>query len=173
MDFEPDYIEFFLNAKSTIIQYETLQIFHNAFSTQYFIVRNKSDGLNATLETGFNIDFEYYPLAISFKETLDNLDYGIDIVLGDLGDLLPTEIDNVLNSSEFNGKPIIRYRTYRSDNLALPMFGPIELEIEAISFRKDSTAISAVARRYNQTGTGLRYTINNFPMLAAALNQGT
>lgn len=171
MDQEDEYIEFFLNSSATLVQYETLQIFHNAFSKQYFLVRNNSQGITARLETGFLINFEYYPLRITFKETLDNLDYGITIILGELGELLPTEINNVLNSSEYsNAKPILRYRSYRSDNLELPMFGPIELEIEAMNFTKESTTIEAVARRFNQIGTGLRYTIEDFPTLAAALS---
>jgi len=163
------YVEFFLNSKSTIVQFETIEISHPNFSQTYRIVRNKTDHLTAFLETGIEVTFLYYPLKISQRETVDDLDYGITIELGDLGEILPTEIDRIAAAGGFHTKPICKYRTYRSDDLSGPMVGPITLEIQSISFDKFGAKFDVTAPRFNVSGTGLVYKLDDFPMLRGAL----
>lgn len=93
-----DYTEFFLNSKSSVAQFETLEISHPYFSQTYWVVRNKTTGLTATLEDARVITFDYYPLRIQFLGTRDTLDWGIKVNLGDLGEVIPQEIDNVLSA---------------------------------------------------------------------------
>lgn len=166
---EESYVEFFLNSRSTIIQYETIQITHPNFSRFYYIVRNKSDNLLAYLEGGQYVTFTYYPLKISQKETVDNLDYGLTIEMGDLGEVLPTELDAIAASDGFATKPTFKYRTYRSDDLTAPMVGPINLQVQAFAFDKHGAKFDVIAPRFNINSTGLIYKIDDFPMLRGAL----
>ena len=161
------YVEFFLNSKSSIVQFETIEISHTNFSQIFRIVRNNADGLTANLETGEEVVFDYYPMQITENETKDDLDYTLSIDFGDLGEVLPTELDLVASSDGFFTKPELLYRTFRSDDLTAPMFGPIDLDIMSFAFNETSVTIEAAAPRINLHKTGEKYTIDRFPGLRA------
>ena len=92
---DPDYAAFFLSTQSSVVQLETLEINHPGFSRQYRIVRNAMQGLSATLEDGTLGVFEFYPCRIQNLGARDTLDYGIRVDLGDLGEIIPKELDNI------------------------------------------------------------------------------
>jgi len=96
-----DYSEFFLNSKASIVQLELIQIKHPNFSKDYNIVRNASNGVTVLLETEELLNFEYYPARISNNGNREDLDFGLKIELGDLGEIIPDELDNVSNANSF------------------------------------------------------------------------
>lgn len=164
------YTEFFLNSISSIVQLELIEISHPNFSQTYYIVRNAVEGVTVTLEDGVTTQFfQYYPLRITNIESRDNLDSGLKIQLGDLGELLPSEFDLVRSNNGFGTKPTLKYRVYRSDDLSSPMFGPITLEIINFIFNKEGASFEATAPSVNINKTGERYRITNFPMLKGFL----
>lgn len=164
-----DYIDYFLNSKSTVVQFETIELSHPSFSQIFRVVRNKMDGLTATLETAATVSFSYYPMRIEKKSLEDDLDYGVTIELGDLGELVPTELDSVEDENNFAIKPTLKYRLFRSDDLSAPMFGPILLEVTEFSFNKTGVRFDAHAPLLNVSRTGEIYTIDRFPMLRGFL----
>lgn len=164
-----EYIAFFLKSDSSVVQFETIEISHPNFTKSYFVVRNKTDGLTATLETDDEAFFEYYPLRFEQGSQSDDLDYSMQITLGDVGDILPTELDAIQAANGFMTKPILKYRTFRSDDLSQPMFGPIKLEITEISFDKYGVTFEAKAPALSANKTGETYTIERFPMLKSTL----
>lgn len=159
------YVEFFLNAKAELIQFECVEISHPNFSKVYRFVRNNTDGLTVTLETAATATFDYVPIKISQNEMVDDLDYGFKFELGDVGELLPLELDRIAANDGFLIKPVLKYRTYRSDNLANVMFGPIVLEVTELSFNKTGVVFDAKAPELNTSRTGEIYTIARFPGL--------
>jgi hypothetical protein len=159
--------DFFLNSKSTIIQYETLEIYHPNFSKTYRLVRNASRGLTATLETAVQVTFDYYPLNITPTGGYDNLDNSIRIELGDLGTVIPKELDMITLANGFGTKPTIKYRVFRSDDLTSPLDGPFIYEINTFSFNEKGCVFEARAPSLNISKTGEIYTIDRFPGLAA------
>lgn len=161
--------DFFLNSDSDIIQYDTLEIQHPDFSKFYRLVRNNVRGLTANHEDGFPLFFAYYPLRIDGAGARSDLDYAITITFGDLGEVLPQELENVYRKDGFAVKPIIRYRAYRSDDLSEPMFGPIELEIGTISFDSTGCKFEAKAPELNINATGEVYRFDRFPMMRGIL----
>lgn len=163
------YTEFFLSSKSSVVQLELLEISHPNFTKTYRIVRNAVDGVTVLLETFATEFFEYYPLQISGLGDRADLDFGIKIDLGDLGEVLPNELDEVSSNSGFGTKPIVKYRTYRSDDLSLPMFGPITLEVKSFSFNREGSTFEAKAPFLNVNKTGELYKIDRFPMLRGFL----
>lgn len=163
------FVDFFLNSKSSVVQFETIELSHPNFSQTYRIVRNHAKGLIATLEDGSPASFEYYPLKIDRNSNEDDLDDGIKIELGDLGELIPTELDLIASANGFITKPVLKYRTFRSDDLSAPMFGPIQLEIVEFSFNKTGVKFEARSPRLNIHSTGELYTIERFPMLKGFL----
>jgi hypothetical protein len=164
-----DYSEFFLNSDSKVVQLELLEISHTSFSQVYRVVRNKSDGVTVTLEDSTEQDFEYYPLKITIGKSGDDLDQELQIDFGDLGEVLPQELDRVQADDNFQEKPVLIYRTYRSDDLTQPLSGPIRYEIPNIPFKRQGASFTARAPRLNQSATGEIYTFDRFPSLKGFL----
>jgi hypothetical protein len=163
------YSQFFLNANSNIIQFETIQISHPLFSQIYYIVRNAVAGINATLEDATVKAFAYYPMQITPSGSYNDLDQTLQIVFGDLGQVLPQELDRLnLSVGAIPGtytKPTLKYRTFRSDDLSGPLFGPVVFLIDTIAFTKQGATFRCSARRLNLAATGEPYGMDRFPML--------
>lgn len=160
-----NYTEFFLGSKSSAVQIECLEISHSNFSQTYRVVRNAVDGITVTHEDGMQYAYEYYPLKIKENTSRANLDYGFDITLGDLGELIPNEIDAIRAADNFSEKPIIYYRTYSSELLTEPLFGPVKLEIKDFPFVKEGVQFTARAPSLNINKTGEIQTVGRFEML--------
>jgi len=163
------YSEFFLRSQSHIIQYETIELSHPNFSQVYRVVRNCADGLTATLETGSTVSFIYRPILIRDRGLRDDLDQAMEISFGDVGTILPTELDRVREADNFDVKPTLLYRTYRSDDLTYPLFGPMRLEVHNLAFNEECCTISARAPLLNVNKTGEIYQFERFPMLRGFL----
>lgn len=312
-----NYSQFFLNSKSSIIQLELLEISHAAFTKTYRIVRNAIAGVTVTLEDTTVQVFDYYPVKIVPTGASDDLDQTLQLTFGDLGQIIPQELDRLLfvfkqpplfidslfgvwvdgsgiivaspfqigtgcniyvppnavylsmgcnggfaNSHEWfvtvndgvttttvgvwgwsrpwdptintaypyphsgsiagtlfpvsvgallklttsgtggnsnntgNGnptlpaastpgiypstyvtptypqalkKPLMKYRTYRSDDLTTPLYGPLIFEIDNTSFKKEGASMLCSAHRLNTTATGEIYSMDRFPMLRGFL----
>lgn len=163
------YSEFFLNSDSNVVQLELIEINHSKFTQTYRIVRNACQGVTVTLETAVQAHFDYYPLKIEISANKDDLDQAFTITLGDLGQVLPTELDRVASMSGFSEKPVLLYRTYRSDDLTTPLVGPITLQIESFAFNREGVTFIAKAPSLNINKTGETYSLERFPMLRGFL----
>ena len=165
----PDLASFFFDASPSIVQLDTLIISHPNMTREYALVSNHRDGVTVTLETGGQKTFDYYPFTISDSELSNNLDYSIEIILGDLGEIMPKEIDAIKAASGMGTRPTVVYRKYRSDDLTAPMDGPITLEMQEPTINHEGTSFTAGPRRANRNGTGTSYSTVNFPMLRGVL----
>lgn len=164
-----NYSEFFLKSKSSVVQLETLEISHPSFTKIYRIVRNAVEGVTVKLENEIYADFTYYPLQIENAGVRDDLDQSLKINLGDLGEVLPKELDEVSSKDGFSIKPTVVYRTYRSDDLERPLFGPVVLEISSFAFNREGSSFEAKAPSLNINKTGEVYKLDRFPMLRGFL----
>lgn len=164
------YVNYFLNSKSSVAQLETVEISHPAFSKVYRIVRNSAAGLDAILENGASAHFDYYPIKLVPQHARDDLDHSISVTFGDLGEILPLELDRVMNyPAGMSTKPVVKYRVYRSDDLSSPLYGPLILEVEAFTFNKEGSTFEAKAPSINLTRTGELYSLTRFPGLRGFL----
>lgn len=163
------YSEFFLNCFSNIIQYEMFEISHSAFSQTYRIVRNATDGVRVKEEDGIFYDYIYCPMKVSLSDDRDDLDQVIKIQLGDLGEIIPVEMDRIQIADKFNEKPKIIFRTYASNDLETILVGPFYLEIKEFTFNRDGCAFDAKAPSLNLNKTGEIYNFDRFPMLRGML----
>lgn len=170
MDVSQAYIDFFFKSQSSIAELELIELSHPDFSQVYRVVRNAVEGITVKLETGADEFFDYYPLAIEASTVREDLDYIINIKIGELGEVIPMELDLVAGAANgFQIKPLIKYRTYRSDELLAPMFGPLNLEITEFNFVKDGAEFEAKAPLLNINRTGEVYTLDRFTMLRGFL----
>jgi hypothetical protein len=164
------YTEFYLNSSSSVVKLDMLTISHPDFTQVFNVVRNAIAGITVTLETSAVQAFEYYPLQITPTGSDSDLDQVLKITLGDLGQLLPQQLDSVQIAGTFRIKPTLIYRQYRSDDLTLPIEGPDAFTIDNIAFDDTGATFQASAPRVNLTGTGERYTFDRFPMLRGSAN---
>lgn len=165
----PDYAAYFLGSKGSIVYLETLQISHPSFTQTYWIVRNAIGGITANLEGGAAQVFAYYPLRIRPISASDDLDQTLEVDLGDLGQIIPKELDAIAAAGTMGIKPEVRYRAYRSDDLTAPLLGPLRLEIANLSSNQEGSSFRADAPRLNLQRTGQLYRIERFPMLRGFL----
>jgi hypothetical protein len=163
------FYEYFLNSPSTVVMLELLEISHPNFTQTYYIVRNATKGVTVTLENLAVQLFDYYPLRITPLSASDDLDQALRIDLGDIGEVFPQELDAIATARGFDTKPTVIYRTYRSDDLAAPLYGPWTLEVSSFSFNQDGVSFEAKAPSLNVAGTGQIYTLNRFPMMRGFL----
>jgi hypothetical protein len=164
------YSQFFLNSASNVVQFETIEISHPSFSKVYRLVRNAMNGLQAILEDLVTLaTFDYQPTKISPPKAADDLDQILHIDLGDVLQPLAVELDNVNAAGTFSVKPTVIYRTYRSDDLSAPLYGPITFELANLAFNKKGCSFDAQAPKVNINSTGELYTVNRFPMLKGFL----
>lgn len=163
-----DYSEFFLNSRASILQLELIEVTHPDFTQPYRIVRNHADGVLATVD-GEPTQFDYYPARVSSIGSRDNLDAGVKVELGDLGEVVPPELDAVEEAGGMLTKPRVRYWVFRSDDLTAAIFGPLVLEVSTFSFAVDGASFEARAPKLNVNRTGERYKLDRFPMLRGFL----
>lgn len=155
-----DLTEYFLNRTADVGRYECLTISHPSFSKVYNIVRNARLGISAEAT-----EYEYYPLEITSIGARPNLDSGFKINMGDLGEIIPIELDAVAADDAYDVKPIVVWRTYRSDDLTQPLQGPVTLEIKDFAFKREGCSFEAKAPSLNNNRTGELYSLTRFPML--------
>jgi hypothetical protein len=163
------YASFFLNSPSSVVHLECIAISHPGFTKPYYLIRNAVGGITVTHEDLTVVTYQYYPLSITRTGASDDLSQSLKIDLGDLGQVLPQELDHVSFTNTFNVRPTLQYRVYRSDSLNAPLYGPITYQITNITFNKTSTTLEAEAPQLNTSGTGELYSLSRFPMLAGFL----
>lgn len=163
------YSEFFLNSKSSIVQLDCIEISHSLFTQTYYVVRNATQGVTVTHEDATSHDYEYYPLRLRLSGPREDLDHTLRIELGDLGEIIPAELDAIRAGDGFAEFPVVKYRTYRSDDLANVLYGPLVLQITNFTFTREGSLLEAKAPSLNAAKTGELYKIARFPMLEGLL----
>ncbi len=155
-------LAYFLSTQSSVVALETIEISHPAFTTTYRCVRNAVDGVTVMVEDSSMQEFIYYPLAITELGDSPDLDFGVRIDLGDLGEVLPKELDAVSAASMLNIKPTVIYRVYRDDDLLSPIIGPLRLEARNFTFAAEGASFEAAAPYVNLNKTGETYNLTRF-----------
>lgn len=162
-------LSYFLSSGRDVVSLDLFEISHPAFTQTYRRVRNNRDGVTVTLETGEVAFFDWYPLQIVELSDQADLDNGLQIAFGDLGEVLPRELDAVKAADAMDIKPTVVYRAYRSDDLSAPMVGPLVLEATNFSFSKEGATFEATAPYVNRNRTGETYNLARFPTLRGFL----
>jgi len=163
------YTEFFLNSKASIVQLDCLEISHPDFTQTWYLVRNATGGVTVTHEDSSSHAYVFCPMKTELTGPRDDLDNILRVTLGDLGEIIPTELDAIRTADSFEIMPTVKYRTYRSDVLTAPLFGPIILEVRKFNMNQDGAQFDAKAPTLNTNKTGERFTIARFPALSGLL----
>ena len=162
-------LSYFLNSRRDVAMLELVEISHPAFTQTYRRVRNARAGVTVTLETAEVATFDRYPMRITELSDQADLDTGVRIDFGDLGEVLPRELDAVYLADAMAEKPQVIYRAYRADDLDAPLIGPLRLEATTFSFTREGASFEAAAPYVNQNRTGQTYNLTRFFMLRGFL----
>lgn len=158
--------EYYTNSAPSVIQYDCLEISHSNFTQIHRIVRNAPKGLTVTHEGPAGpFVYDYEPCNITPMGASSDLTQSLGVTLGDLGSIIQAEIAAVTAANGMNERPIVVFRTYRSDDLLVPMSGPSTLEISKVTTSAEGNSFSAQAPLLNNSRTGKLYDKTIFPML--------
>ena len=161
-----DLAGYFLDTTAAVAALDLFEITHPNFSQPYRFVPKVAAGVTVDLSpTELAATFQYVPADITPPAARDDTDASVKVTLGDIGETIATEMDNVAASCGFLVKPQVRYWLFRSDSLSAPLVGPLVLEVDDIEFGKDGATFEATAPQLNARGTGERYSLDRFPML--------
>jgi uncharacterized protein DUF1833 len=165
----------FFSSPSNIVQLDLLEITHPNFSQTYRIVRNCKRRLAVPTNFGISgithegpagpFEYTYCPFSLKPVGSGSDLTQALAVTLGDLGDIIRKEIAVVTAANKMHIRPTLKFRTYRSDVLSAPMFGPLVLEIKDVTCSEEGSSFAAIAPQLNNSRTGVRYTREQFPML--------
>jgi hypothetical protein len=92
--------DFWLNGPSSVVRLELLEFIHPDFSKVWRIVRNAVNGVTVTLEDASSKTFDYYPVKIAATGSNNDLDQSLEVTFGDLGQILPKELDRMVRPAK-------------------------------------------------------------------------
>lgn len=162
---EEVYRGFLLDARTDVAQIATLSLTHPSFSQDYHLTSNHPDGFTGTLEDASVVDFEPCPLDIRWRGEQNDTVQSLRVRIGDVGEIIATEIDNLRADDSMDIRPVARFRLWRDDDYSAPMRVYPALEIRETTRDRRGAVFQATARRINDKGTGERFTNARFPML--------
>lgn len=119
-----NFAQFFLNSNTNVVQLDLVEIFHPSFSKTYRLVRNSVAGITVTLEDASVKTFDYYPLRLVPAGSKTDLDQTLEVTFGDLGQIIPQEIDRIIKShvQPFYGGALLGAWTDAAGILIAPPF---------------------------------------------------
>lgn len=169
-DVSDNYVDFFFGASQSSAELQTLEISQPSFSQVWRLQCHYREGFWARLETGEQVFFQYVPMRLRPLEERANLDFGLTVTLGDLGEILPEEIQRARAAGTLRtNPPTVKYRAYRTDNVEAPMFGPVTLQARQIVRGEEGAKFNATAPEANANKTGILYRSDVYPMLQGFL----
>ncbi|MDV2468910.1 hypothetical protein QR674_07925 [Acinetobacter chinensis] len=159
-----DINEFYLDASPSAAMLECIQISHSLWPQPLRYVLNHTDGVTVKHEDGLAVAYEFMPLQIRRGGAFNDLDQTLDITVNDLGQVVPSLL-KIIRNADADECPAVEYRAYSSENLDSPLRVIDGLFVEERSSNEEATTFKAATKRANSNGTGLMYTLDEFPSL--------
>lgn len=160
--------EYFFTSPPSVVRYQLFELSHPNFSNTFRIVRNAV--LRGEIEVMHEGDvgpftYHHYPVQIKTMGSAGNMDQELEITFGDLGEVLPLQLELIQEANGMQTKPTCVYREYSSADLTEPMYGPFTLVLNGMTFNKTGTTFVAKPISFNRGRTGEVYDVGRFPML--------
>jgi len=116
--------DFFFKSKPAVVRLQCLEIHHPNFSQTYRFVRNAVGGIYVYHEDSVVPQFySHIPMKLEEIGSKNNLDQELEVTIGDVGSILPAELDNIRTANNMQVKPTLTYREYTSDDYAMEDVG--------------------------------------------------
>lgn len=158
-------MEYWLRGRHDDVRMECIEIKHPSFSRDYRFVRNHAYGVRIKHEDGVYRDYEPLPMTIKAAKAAADLQQSFTIGIGDVGEVMPLEIDRLRRGSHQTKRPILNYRVYLTSDLTSPMSSARGLEITNNQPQKQGAVFTCQGRELNKTSTGIIFTVELLPSL--------
>lgn len=147
------------------VRLECIEIYHPDFSRVYRFVRNHAQGVTVRHENGEWCEYDYLPITVQPAKSSDNLQQAFTIGIGDVGDVMPYEIQRLRNGNYPTTRPTVNYRVYLTSDLTTPLTSVLGLEVTDNQPKEAGAVFVCKAKETNKTATGVKYTLDTFPTL--------
>lgn len=154
-------LEEFIYSPNNAYLIECIEIKHSLWSQPLRYVTNIADGVTIKQE-GVEAFYQYAVLKVDRGSVSDDLDQKLSITVGDLGLVVPSFVDLIIESASLE-RPQVTYRAYSSLDLENPILKVDHLEITNQNNDYQGATFEAEAQNLNEVGTGLLFTKENFP----------
>lgn len=156
--------DYFLNSGSDMIRYECVSLSHPNFTQDYHLVRNAFDGLSVEIE-GQTVDFEYCPMRVDHEARKEDMDYGVKIILGDVGELIEPEMRRIIAANALDIKPNAVFYEIADGSV----IRQASLEVSAVQVVPEGASLELKPPSANNRSVGKVYTLEQFKGLRAFL----
>lgn len=142
-----------------------IEITHPKWTSVLRFVTNSNFNINVKHEDGQS--FEYVPsnLTITKSSESGNLDQGLSVKVGDVGELIPECIDAFIYDEDIV-LPTASYREYFIGRYESPVVVSRGLDVEGVTRDDQGSDCEVVAPRLNDNGNGEVYDVSTDPGLA-------
>lgn len=151
------------------VRLECIEITHPSFSRAYRFVRNHADGVRVRHENGTYYQYDYLPITVQPSSSTDSLEQSFKMGIGDVGDVMPFEIDRLRNGKHATTRPTVNYRIYLTSDLTRPVMSVLGLQITDNAPQRQGSVFTCKAKEVNKTSTGIKYTLADYPTLRGFL----
>lgn len=152
------------------VMLECIEISHPAFSRVYRYVRNHTKGVTAIHEDGEIAYYEYAPIKLQRGQSNEKLSQTITVTIGDLGMIIPQEVDRLYGSEHELEHPMLTYRSYLLSNLNEPFETARGLKITENTPQPWGAMFKAQVRSLNDNKSGRGFTLDKWRALRGFLN---
>lgn len=170
MRLTPEQERYHLIGNAHDVMLECIEISHPSFSQVYRYVRNHTKGVTVVHEDGVSAHYEYASLKLQRGKSNEKLSQTITVTVGDVGLIIPKEIDRLYNSPHELDRPILTYRSYLLSNLNEPFETARGLKIIENTPQAQGAVFTATQRTLNDKPSGRVFTLDKWKALRGFLN---
>lgn len=170
MALTPEQERYHLIGNAHDVLLECIEISHPAFSKTYRYVRNHPKGVDVTHEDSTTTHYDYAPIKLQRGQSNEKLAQTITLTIGDLGLVIPKEVDRLYDSPYELEYPLLTYRSYLLSNLQTPFERRKILKITENNPQKQGSVLKALQRALNISKSGRLFDLDRWPALRGFLN---
>ena len=170
MSLTPEQERYHLIGNAHDVLLECIEISHPAFSQTYRYVRNHAKGLDVTHEDGTVTHYDYAPIKLQRGQSNEKLSQTITLTIGDLGLIIPKEVDRLYDSPYELEYPLLVCRRYLLSNLQVPFERRKVLKITENNPQKFGAVLKAMQRALNISKSGRTFNLDKWAALRGFLN---
>ena len=158
--------DFLLDATPTVAMVECIEIGHSLWPAPLRYVLNSGLPIDVLHGDGTPATYEYMPLQLKRGTATNDLEQTLKITVPDLGQVVP-QLLKIIRDAETEERPYVVYRTYSTANYNTPLIEIDGLWVEDKSSNSEAVTFTAASSRTNVNGTGMIYSVDEFPSLRA------
>ncbi|MEG0343404.1 MAG: DUF1833 family protein [Acinetobacter sp.] len=145
---------------------ECVEISHPNWPNVQRFVTNSNLNITVKHEDGQAHEYLFSPLTISKSAENGNLDSGLSVKIGDVGEVIPDLIDLIIEDEDIT-LPKVSYRAYFIGQYDAPIAVSRDLDLESVTRDIKGSEIEAVAPGLNDNGNGEVYSASTDPSLVS------